>query len=142
MHGPGVLATYGDMRERIKGVACTGRQGRYFTGTRLHEWKVQRSGRAEVDALQEAWRGHLKFRRNNSEFIAAYERFEFERSSEAASTWTRVNNCTGKPDDDDSGGNSSGYTNGERAPQRIKNNESKRFAASGRFQGTSGSRCE
>lgn len=85
---------YGDTRQRIKGVICTAPEGSYVAISRPHEWRVQRSGQATVDACQFAWREHLVFRRNNTEFISLFERFEFERSSEAASTWTRVNNCT------------------------------------------------
>ena len=119
---------YGDQRRRVKGVCCTTESGTYATVTRQHEWKVQRAGKAEVDMLQAEWRHHLNFRRTNVDFIAAYERAEAQRSSEAASTWTGVNNCTATKRDDYGAVSRPACTSASARPERggladLSNNE-------------------
>jgi Bacteriophage replication gene A protein (GPA) len=67
--------------------------------TRFHTWTVQRAGLAAVNAEQAAWTHHLALRKGpDADFYRAYDAIEadrdVQRSGEAASTWTCVNNCT------------------------------------------------
>ena len=97
---------YGDPSCRVVGVigASIEQPGKESTLiTRLHTWTVQRSGLAVINAA-EAQASHDRSLRKgpNADFYLAYDAMEaakFERSGEAASTWTRVNNCTDKQGD-------------------------------------------
>jgi hypothetical protein len=94
---------YGDDTKRVRGV-----QGRDddLGGltlpliTRMHNWTVQASGRANVDDAMYAWRYTLAVRAKHPDMWAAMQRIETERlhselrCGEAAAPWTRVNNCT------------------------------------------------
>ena len=92
---------YGDQSFRVVGVigASIEQPGKESTLiTRLHTWTVQRSGLAVINAA-EAQASHDRSLRKgpNADFYLAYDAMEaskFERSGEAASTWTSVNNCT------------------------------------------------
>jgi hypothetical protein len=92
---------YGDQSCRVGGVigASIKQPGKESTLiTRLHTWTVQRSGLAVINAA-EAQASHDRSLRKgpNADLYLAYDAMEeakFERSGEAASTWTSVNNCT------------------------------------------------
>lgn len=101
---------YGDDVQRVFGVSGAGETGEIGLQTRLHTWTVQRDGVAMCD-LHEAVR--IDTRKSEDriadylgkagiEYTAAHYQTddepasvsEFERSGEAATPWTRVNNCT------------------------------------------------
>lgn len=96
------VGKYGDEVLQIRGVLGFDLEAPEVTlplTTRFHTWVIQRAGLAEVNAADEAWFHYLALRRGpDADFYKAYdaieEKREFERSGEAASTWTSVNNCT------------------------------------------------
>jgi hypothetical protein len=87
---------YGDDVQRVRGVVARCEEaetGELQLTTRIHTWSVQPAGQAQTDATQESWnraRSVLKGWGFNS--LDEWE--EFQRRSEAASPWTRDNNCT------------------------------------------------
>jgi hypothetical protein len=91
------LGKYGDEAQRIKGVQGTDSTGTYIETTRTKEWTVQRAGMEATNAAQWEFDSRLTFGRKNCDFLAAYSDFEFQRSGEAVSTWTGVNNCNPDP---------------------------------------------
>lgn len=82
MYGEAGQGKYGDTVTRVRGVLGVYAGEVHRQITRPHTWTVQMAGQAVSDATQAEWTAVLRLRS-----------FE-ERSGEAASTWTRVNNCT------------------------------------------------
>ena len=102
MYVQATVGKYGDEAQQIRGVLGFDIEQPELelpVITRLHTWTIQRAGLAEVNASEAVWRNYRALRTGeNSTFYRAYDAIEkareFERSGEAASTWTSVNNCT------------------------------------------------
>jgi hypothetical protein len=67
--------------------------------TRIYTWTTQPSGLGRIDAEDAEFAHFMELRDGpDGAFYRAYDAIEaareFERSGEAASTWTSVNNCT------------------------------------------------
>ncbi|MES2979733.1 MAG: replication endonuclease [Pseudomonadota bacterium] len=90
---------YGDCSRRVRGLqgVCAER-GCFSLVTRVHSWTVQRAGLAVINTAEDQSRLERSRARATSNFFDAYDELQakgfFERSGEAASTRTRVNNCT------------------------------------------------
>jgi len=96
------VGKYGDEVTQVRGVI--GRDPEHPDveiplTTRFHIWKTQPAGLGRIDAEDAEFAHFMELRDGpDGAFYRAYDAIEaareFERSGEAASTWTSVNNCT------------------------------------------------
>ncbi len=95
---------YGGDAKRIFGVEGNDGEAEHGLRTRLHDWVIQRAGKAETERAYAERLDDMRTERNLTAYVKAAgfrDLEDFQRSGEAASTWTGVNNCTDEWETDD-----------------------------------------
>lgn len=101
---------YGEKVKRVWGVLGTDEDGELGLKTRLHEWKVQRAGLADVNTWQAEHFDSMAVQKTIDEFVkaAGFSDVSDFNAGEACA-WTGVNNCTDSQESEDTPEEDDGY---------------------------------